>query len=250
MNEIELPGGAVSGPVKVGDTVRRTAGPWVTAVHALLDHLAGAGFAEAPRAMGLDEQGREILTYLPGMSAHRPWPEVVKTDDGLLQVARLLRRYHEAVADWQPPAGAPWRIGAVEKRPGQIIRHGDFGPWNTVWEDGRLVGLIDWDLAEPGERITDVAQMAWYFAPLRGEKGWRQAGFERRPDFRGRIATMLEGYGDFTLEEVLAEVDRLQRADMEITERLGGAGMHPWSLFYERGGMQILADENRWLRMV
>src|SRR5262249_49783642 len=42
------------------DTVRRPAGPWTPAVHALLTHLHAAGFHGAPRPLGIDEHGREI----------------------------------------------------------------------------------------------------------------------------------------------------------------------------------------------
>ncbi|HVQ43606.1 MAG TPA: aminoglycoside phosphotransferase family protein [Candidatus Saccharimonadia bacterium] len=250
MKEIKLSGGAVSAPVKLGDTVRRNAGPWTPTIHALLDYLTERGLREAPRPLGMDERGREILTYMPGTAAHRPWPEVLKDADGLVQMTQWLRRYHDMVADFEPPAEARWRIGKAGKAPGQIIRHGDLGPWNTLWEEGQLVGVLDWDFAEPGERITDVAQLAWYFAPLRGEKGWHEAGFEVRPDFRDRLTVMVQGYGDFTVPEVLSEVDRLQQTDMLTTQRLGGAGVHPWNLFYERGGMGVLRDENAWLQTV
>jgi hypothetical protein len=250
MKEIELTGGAVSGSVKIGDTVHRNAGPWTPAVHGLLQFLIDHGFDLVPRPLGMDPQGREILSFMPGKTALRPWPEVLKADDGLLQMSQLLRRYHDLVSSFVPPKDATWRIGKVKHRPGQIIRHGDLGPWNTLWDNGKLTALLDWDFAEPGERITDVAQMAWYFVPLRGEQGWKDAGFETRPDFRGRIRTLTEGYGDFSVDEVLKELHRLQQSDMEITQRLGGAGVYPWNKFYERGGMQILKDENAWLGVI
>jgi hypothetical protein len=66
--EERLEGGNVGGAVRVGDTVRRSAGPWTPAVHALLAHLAGTGFTGAPRPLGFDEQGREVLTFLEGES--------------------------------------------------------------------------------------------------------------------------------------------------------------------------------------
>lgn len=250
MKEIELSGGLVSAPVKVGDTVRRKAGPWTPTIHALLAFLRSQGFEAAPQPLGCDEQGREILAYLPGEAAHRPWPPILRTNNGLAQVARLLRRYHEVVVSFVPPESAQWRIGEVAMLPGQIIRHGDFGPWNTLWRGNKLTAILDWDFAEPGERITDVAQLAWYFAPLRGEAGWRKAGFTARPDFQSRLGVIAREYGNFSVPEILAEVDRLQHSDLEITQRLGGNGVHPWNLFYERGGMQILRDENRWLREI
>ena len=51
---------------KVGNTVRRSIGPWTPAVHALLRHLERVGFNGAPRVLDIDAQGREVLTYMPG----------------------------------------------------------------------------------------------------------------------------------------------------------------------------------------
>jgi len=67
-----LAGGRLGGAVRVGNTVRRTAGPWTPAVHALLGHLQRVGFAEAPRALGVDDEGREVLTFVEGETAGAP----------------------------------------------------------------------------------------------------------------------------------------------------------------------------------
>ena len=85
-----LEGGNVSSGVeRVGDTVRRPAGVWTPAVHALLHHLHTVGFQGAPRPLGLDEQGREVLTFIPGTVA---WPSHfhrLDPDDQLRRVALL-----------------------------------------------------------------------------------------------------------------------------------------------------------------
>ena len=82
MTEERLEGGNIGGAVRVGDTVRRAAGPWTPAVHALLAHLAARGFAGAPRPLGFDEQGREVLTFLAGetVGSRKPWPAWVHAD--------------------------------------------------------------------------------------------------------------------------------------------------------------------------
>jgi hypothetical protein len=72
--EERLEGGNVGGAVRVRDTVRRSAGPWTPAVHALLAHLADKGFTGAPRPLGFDEQGREVLTVWCAISAGVCWP--------------------------------------------------------------------------------------------------------------------------------------------------------------------------------
>lgn len=117
-----LDGGNAGGAVRVGDTVRRATGPWTPAVHTLLAHLEARGFAGAPRALGADADGHEVLTFLPGrtVGSARPWPTWVHAEETLDQVARWLRSYHDAVADFVPPADAMWRDGEVWT-PGWIV---------------------------------------------------------------------------------------------------------------------------------
>jgi hypothetical protein len=77
MKEEMLQYGFVSSPVKVGDTVRRQTGPWTPMVHALLKYLHSSGFHYSPTVQGLDEKNREILSFIPGDAATRPWPQVM-----------------------------------------------------------------------------------------------------------------------------------------------------------------------------
>ena len=65
-------GGRNDGAVRVGQTVRRRAGTHTLAIHALLRHLKAVGFAGAPRVLGIDYQGREVLTYLDGETVGDP----------------------------------------------------------------------------------------------------------------------------------------------------------------------------------
>src|SRR4051794_31386189 len=66
-HEVPLSGGRLTaGVVRVGDPVRRPTGPHSAFVHALLTHLEAVGYAGAPRLLGVDEHGREILSSLAG----------------------------------------------------------------------------------------------------------------------------------------------------------------------------------------
>jgi hypothetical protein len=108
--EQPLPGGNVSaGVVRVGDTVRRPAGPHTPAVHALLVYLHAAGFEGAPRPLGVDERGREVLSFIPGTV---PWPdrfELLEPHQRLARAATLIREFHDAVTGFVPPAGPAGR---------------------------------------------------------------------------------------------------------------------------------------------
>ena len=166
MREEEPLGGNLNAAMRVGDTVRRRAGPWTPAVHALLRYLETAGF-EAPRVQGMDEQGREVLGFIEGV-AHpgnpEPLPEWVFAEEHLLGAARFLRRYHDLVARFQPPPDALWRL--VSPQPHEIICHNDWSPWNALYRDGQLAVMLDWDLAGPGPRIWDIANAAYCWVPL------------------------------------------------------------------------------------
>ncbi|HEY3505473.1 MAG TPA: phosphotransferase [Actinocatenispora sp.] len=242
--EEQLTGGCVSEVVRVGATVRRSTGPWTPAVHALLTHLDAVGFPYSPRALGTDDRGREILTYLDGEPAARPWPTVLRTDDGLRQVGRLVRDLGDAVAGFVPPADARWRSG-VAYAPGMVMRHGDLAPWNTLWQGDRLTGLLDWDFAEPAPPLWDLAQAAWYFVPLRAAKGWQASGFATEPDHRHRLGVLCAAAGADPAD-VLAALTDLQTCEYARIRDLGAAGVEPFATFLARGDLTELAAESHW----
>jgi len=178
MRERRLAGGTTGGAVRVGDTVRRVPGGWTPSVHALLRHLQVVGFTGCPRALGFDDQGREVLSYLPGevVGNARPWPGWVHSDDALCQVAYWLRDFHAAVAGFEPAAGAVWREGGTW-RPGLIVGHNDAAPYNAAWAHGRLVGFFDWDFAAPATREWDLAFTAFAWVPLHARHVVAAEGF-------------------------------------------------------------------------
>jgi hypothetical protein len=126
MNEVVLSSGFVNRVVRIGDTVRRPSGPWTPAVHALLRHLEAVGFAESPRAIGIDDQGHEVLTYVKGASVGwTDWPTVMRGHRGVATLGEVLRRYHDAARGFRSPQGAEWR-NPLAPESGDLIRHGDF----------------------------------------------------------------------------------------------------------------------------
>ena len=124
MAEERLEGGSAHGAVRVGDTVRRPAGPWAPAMHALL------------------AKGREVLTFLEAETiGHRkPRPAWVYAEDTLVQVARWMRGCHQIAAGFVPPPGAVWRQGGTWS-PGLIIAHNDAATHNAAWHQGRVLRL-------------------------------------------------------------------------------------------------------------
>lgn len=144
--EIPLLGGSLTSVVRVGQTVRREARECSEVVLELLRHLEVQGFEGAPRALGLDEQGREMLTFIEG-DVGVGLPPYVWHDEVLGHVGRLMRRYHDLASTFRPTE-ARWQIPPLE--PMETICHNDITPWNTVFRSGVPFAFIDWDYAAPG----------------------------------------------------------------------------------------------------
>ena len=196
MREVTLPGGNTTGAVLIDGVVHKRASPWTATVHALLRHLEDAGFDAAPRALGIDEQGREMLTYLPGetIGAQDPWPAWTSADSMLTQVGQWLRRLHDLTADFTPPPGERWFIEAT-MTPGLIVGHQDAAPYNAVVNGDRLVGFYDWDIASPSTREWDLAFSALSWVPLASPRDGTPPTSHDLQERSRRLHLLLDAYG-------------------------------------------------------
>jgi Ser/Thr protein kinase RdoA (MazF antagonist) len=228
--EVPLLGGNVTGGlVRVGDTVRRPAGPWSAAVHHLLLHLEAVGFRGAPRSYGFDERGRHVLEFVPGEV--RPARSPADSDAGLRRVGRLLRDLHDASAGCTPLPDAQWNTVIAPDREDLVVHH-DAAPWNLVVGPERWV-LIDWDTAAPGSRLWDLAYAAHGFVPLAPSV---PAGVAGR-----RLRALVEGYGldepdrrelvDLLHRRVLSMVDLLRDGARDRVE--------PWATLWAGGHGEV-----------
>jgi Phosphotransferase enzyme family len=205
MHEVLLHGGLTNAGrvTRVGNTVRRpraSAATW-----ALLDHLERVGFDGAPRFLGVDDRGREMLSFIPGEAVIEPYPEWALTDDALVSVAELLQRYHDAVASFDA-GGRTWPDFVPPQFRDGLVSHNDPNLDNVIFSGGVAVGLIDFDLASPGSAVWDVACAARLWAPLRDE---RDTPEELRGRSLERLRIFADAYG-------LARRDRLRVADAAL----------------------------------
>jgi hypothetical protein len=188
---------------RVGQTVRRPATPYRAATHALLAHLAAVGFDGAPRLLGADAS-TDTLSYIEGHAATSPLAEETLTDAALMSIAGLLRRYHQAVASFNP-AGYRWPRAIPARFTSGLVSHNDIYPANFIFRAGRAVALIDFDLAGPGGISWDLAAAARYWCPLRDEQDVNDA---RQGRALSRFRLLLDAYGLTAAEraEVVAAV--------------------------------------------
>lgn len=166
--EEALLGGNLSASVRIGDTVHRRAGPWTPAVHALLAYLHRVGFGLVPEPLGMDEQGRAVLSFIPG-EVHGGWPDplpswMFEDQVTLTAAAKLLRRYHDVLEGFVPPPDGRWRFVAPGAH--EVICHNDWSPSNALFRGHAPIGMLDWDSAGPGSRAWDLARSAYWWVPL------------------------------------------------------------------------------------
>lgn len=250
--DVALPAGRMThGIVRRGDRLLRPTGPWSPAVHAYLRHLESAGFGGAPRFLGV-EDGREVLTYLDGDVADDPrWqpgrghrlPPHARSEASLTAVARLLRDLHEASAGFGP-ADAGYRFHPHRPAAGEIVSHGDLGPWNTVYRDGLPVAFIDWDSAGPVEPVVELAAAAWAFVPLAAPRLLREAGFDPPPDLPGRLRLFVDAYG---LSDRSAVLPALHRCRLLACARVAS---FPVDASSAADSLEHHARELRWLHAI
>lgn len=209
-DEQRLAGGNTSVVVRVGDTVRRSSGPWTPVVQDLLGHVRAQGFELAPEPLGVDDAGREVLRFVPGdtVGATQPWPAWVWSDDLLAEAGQAARRYHDAVASFRPSGLVPWRAGPAALGDGEIVCHNDFAPYNVVSVGGRLCALFDWDFAAPGTPLWEVAFMAWHWAPLHHPALAESLGWSEPDRLHGRLRLLCDSYG---LDDRSGLVDEIVR---------------------------------------
>jgi Ser/Thr protein kinase RdoA (MazF antagonist) len=248
MREQVLPGGNMGGAVRVGDTVRRPAGPWTPTIQRLLAHLRARGLDAAPEPFGLDDAGRDTVSFLPGDVLHGDLPGWVWHDDVLAAAAGWLARLHAASAGFDT-VGAVWRMPARE--PAEVICHNDVAPYNMVFTGRDLTGVIDWDTASPGPRVWDLAYLAYRLAPLTDPAN-AETIRSPAPERARRVRLLCDAYGPgpSPAQVVAVAVTRLHDLAAFTAARAadGHPHLHSHVAVYRRDAAWIAAHEKELTR--
>ncbi len=249
-----LASGGVTHVVRTGGSVRRPARPFTATVQAYLAHLHDRGFHDAPRPLGYDGEGREVLSYVDGDVPAEPLPQYATGDDVLVALATLIRRLHDAAAGWVPPEGAVW--GAIPGRPPaglvpmfdepELVSHLDYCPGNVVFRDGLPAALIDFDLARPTTRVADLVNALYWWAPL-------SHPLDRAPalaevDVAARVRVFADAYGMTADQRVLVVPLAIRRGDNAALTMRAAADVDPvFRRWWDEGLKDKIPRAQRWL---
>ena len=148
---------------------------WLQAVRALagfhrLDWTRALADWEAPHT--LDSELKRWHSLL----SHAPEPHWLEAG----------QRVHRTLLATLPPEGP---IGLI---------HGDYQPGNVLYEQGRLTGVIDWDLAGIGPQGTDIGWLLMMIDPAAWVDDWRPLA----PLTRERLIQTYRDAGGTALENL------------------------------------------------
>jgi hypothetical protein len=205
--EEKLTGGNVSAVYRLEDTVRRELKPESQKIHKLLKHLETKGFSHAPAFLGIDEKGREILSYIEGEAGNYPLKEYMWADEALKDIANMLRLYHDAVSDF--PLDESWHPIDNTPEPYELLCHNDFAIYNIIFNHKKPIGIIDFDVAGPGPRLYDIAYTLYTCVPLsryyHSEAG-EEVSYQSDNDaerIKRRVQLFFEAYGMDFKEDIV-----------------------------------------------
>jgi hypothetical protein len=243
----QLPGGLANQGqvVRIGDTVRRPAGPHSEAVNNLLDHLRTSGFHGAPSVLGRDPEGRDVYEWIDGDVPIPPFPAWALTDAALISTASLIRRLHDALADFEGAPEASWSNERSDPRGGPLICHTDICPENVVFREGQAIAFLDFDFASPGRPVWDLAMAARMWIPLRS-----RSDEDPRDATARRLGSLVAGYGleRADHEEFVDAIVEAQRVGNAFVRRRVEAREPGFvAMWNERGGAQWFDEVTAWM---
>jgi hypothetical protein len=205
MDESEiLTGGNSNQVMRQGQTVLRQTGAWSPFVHQLLRYLTTSGFNQSPVLLEVSD-GQERLTFFEGDVGNYPLKPYMQTDAILIEAAQLLRRFHDLTQQFVIPDNSEFFLPVDSAASYEVICHNDFAPYNCVFKDGHIAGIIDFDTVGPGTRIWDIAYAVYRFVPLTNDAHTLDCGWQPTPDRLHRLKLFCDSYGlDNENREILA----------------------------------------------
>jgi Ser/Thr protein kinase RdoA (MazF antagonist) len=231
--------------VRVGDTVRRPAGPWTSSVQRVLRFLRAQGIGIVPEPRGIDSSGREVLAFIEGRDQGWPFIPEILADDGAERLGQLAERLRTALSRYPCPADARWQFTEGPPGPGLAVQHGDLGPWNLLWgSDGQIVGVLDWELTGPASPLYDTGHLAWFAVPLMDDARAKARGFPRPPDRLARLNAFARG----TRLPVSDVLGAALQAQQEYARRIVTMPSEPWTSFRQLGLHENAAADGAWTR--
>lgn len=166
MDKQVLSGGREGKIVKETDKVVRPGNAWTPYVHDFLTYMHENGFSNIPKPYGITAEGKEMVSFVEGEVYNDSLPDMILSDEVLIDVAKLLRCYHDVGEKYMQKLTGKEVWMLPKKEPQEVMCHGDFAPYNLTFVDGAVHGIIDFDTLHPGPRLWDIAYAVYRWIPF------------------------------------------------------------------------------------
>ena len=185
-----LHGGRKGKISKEEDKVIRPGNKWTSHVQSFLSFMHENGFNNIPKPYGINESGMEMVSFVDGTVYNDCLPNEILTDEILVEVAKLLRRFHDIGEKYvhRLTGEEVWML--PKQLPVEVMCHGDFAPYNITFVDGCVHGIIDFDTLHPGPRTWDVAYAVYRWIPFVSPKN-PDYFYDLKYNEREQLATMI-----------------------------------------------------------
>lgn len=226
MKEIYLPlGQNAQGVVKIGNTVHRPLNSNSEYIHQLLQLLEQKQYPYSPRYLGIDENGREILTFIKGDIARG---DIQWTNEQLIHITKMIKQFHDATEGCKLTEGK------------EVVCHNDLAPWNLVIQNSQPVAFIDFDDSKPGYRIYDFAYFLWTFLDLRN-------GTSVEEQVR-RIKLLNKEYGEFNSKDLINAIIKQQKKILKKRRSLAKKAKSLEEREFSKGKIKEIEGEMKWVK--
>lgn len=232
--------------VRLGDFVLRPADedPSIE----LLMVEVGKVFVGIPKTFGRDSQGRLKVEWIEGECAESFEEDEDESKIRLLSIGALLRGLHDSTAKIASQNLATLRASLDPSGVHEVICHGDAGPGNIVFREGKAFALIDWEMSAPGRRSWDLATALRYWAPFRNPANKKPA--ELLLDPMQRSEWIMEGYS--ASRELRRETVKLLPLNQKtqagyVIARIKARGESVFEEWVAKGGIRRLELDEAWL---
>lgn len=211
--EVPLTGGRTTrNVVRVEDTVRKPATENSAFVRRLLEYLTDIGSDFSPKFLGIDGNGRDVLSFIDGQV---PGELAYYDEPTLCEAAALIRRFHDLSSGLVDSPKAT-KMGI------EVVCHNDLSPCNFVFRGESPVAVIDFDAAAPGSRANDLGYAAWLWLDLGSPEVSARVQNQR-------LSAFIEAYGALRVDSVLEAMLERQALLVKEGRGAGNSALSEWA---------------------
>ena len=137
------------------------------------------------------DDGREIITFLEG---HSPDNIGNFSNEQLYNAGKIINELHNLLSDFP---GCKY---------GQTVCHNDLSPCNFMFQNDVPYAVFDWDTAEIGDPMNDLAYSIWMWCDI----GNREQSIKLVND---KINSIMDGYGIKRFDISDKIIEQMERND-------------------------------------